>query len=75
MGGLSIGHWIVLLIIVLIIFGTKRLTSGLGELGKGVREFKKGVNGELDDTKAPQARTDDTTPPANTPGNDDTAPR
>ena len=46
MGGLSIWHWIIVLIVVLVVFGTKRLTSGARDLGKAVNEFKKGVRGE-----------------------------
>jgi len=48
MGGLSLTHWIILLIIVLVVFGTKRLTSGAKDLGKAVNEFKKGMQGEDD---------------------------
>ncbi|MFZ5637943.1 MAG: twin-arginine translocase TatA/TatE family subunit [Pseudomonadota bacterium] len=43
MGGLSLTHWIILLVIVLLVFGTKRLTSGAKDLGKAVNEFKKGM--------------------------------
>lgn len=46
MGGMSLTHWIILLVIVLLVFGTKRLTSGAKDLGKAVNEFKKGVQGE-----------------------------
>lgn len=48
MGSWGIGHWIVVLIVVLLIFGTRRLTSGAKDLGTAVREFKKGVSGEED---------------------------
>jgi sec-independent protein translocase protein TatA len=46
MGGLSITHWLIVLAIVLLVFGTKRLTSGAKDLGSAVREFKKGVRGD-----------------------------
>ncbi|MDR1075390.1 MAG: twin-arginine translocase TatA/TatE family subunit [Xanthomonadaceae bacterium] len=48
MGSLSIWHWIIVLIIVLLIFGTKRLTSGAKDLGKAIGEFKKGVRGDAE---------------------------
>ncbi len=48
MGGMSLTHWIIVLVIVLLVFGTKRLTSGAKDLGKAVNEFKKGVQGEDD---------------------------
>lgn len=43
MGGLSIWHWLIVLAVVLLIFGTKRLTSGAKDLGNAVKEFKKGM--------------------------------
>ena len=46
MGSWGIGHWIIVLVVVLLVFGTRRLTSGAKDLGSAVREFKKGVSGE-----------------------------
>jgi sec-independent protein translocase protein TatA len=46
MGGFSIWHWIIVLAIVLLVFGTKRLTSGAKDLGSAVKEFKKGMGDE-----------------------------
>ena len=43
MGGLSIWHWLIVLAVVLLVFGTKRLTSGAKDLGSAVKEFKKGM--------------------------------
>jgi sec-independent protein translocase protein TatA len=43
MGGLSIWHWLVVLLIVVVIFGTKRLTGGAKDLGNAVKEFKKAM--------------------------------
>ena len=51
MGTWGIGHWNVVLIIVLLVFGTKRLTSGAKDIGKAVNEFKKGMR-EDDDKPA-----------------------
>ena len=42
-GGFSIWHWLVVLAVVLLVFGTKRLTSGAKDLGSAVKEFKKGM--------------------------------
>jgi len=63
MGGLSIWHWLIVLAVVLLVFGTKRLTSGAKDLGSAVKEFKKGMR---DDDKPAgqlgnQSRTDETT--------------
>ena len=46
MGGLSIWHWLIVLAVVLLVFGTRRLTSGAKDLGSAVKEFKKGMRDE-----------------------------
>ncbi len=48
MGSFSIWHWLIVLVIVLLVFGTKRLTSGARDVGKAVDEFKKGMRGDDD---------------------------
>jgi len=75
MGYSSIWHWLVVLIIVVLFFGTKRLTSGARDLGNAIREFKKGIQG---DEQAPaqlnnEARANESTQ-ASTPARD-SAPR
>ena len=40
MGSLSIGHWLIVLAIVLLIFGTKKLRDLGADLGDGMRGFK-----------------------------------
>ncbi len=40
---------IIILVIVLIIFGVGRLSEIGGALGKGIREFRKGQSGDLED--------------------------
>jgi sec-independent protein translocase protein TatA len=44
--GLSLTHIILLLIVVLVVFGAGRLPQVMGDLGKGVRNFKAGLNDE-----------------------------
>ena len=46
MGGFSLIHWIIVLVIVVLIFGTKRLPSIGKDLGDAVRGFKKGLQGD-----------------------------
>ena len=55
MGFGSIWHWLIVLVIVVLVFGTKRLTSGAKDLGSAVKEFKKGMR----DDDAPPARLND----------------
>lgn len=51
MGFGSIWHWVIVLVIVLLVFGTRRLTSGAKDVGKAIGEFKKGMR-ESDDKPA-----------------------
>lgn len=46
MGGLSIWHWIIVLVVVLLVFGTKRLRNAGSDLGEAVKGFKKGMKDE-----------------------------
>jgi len=43
MGSFSIWHWLVVLAIVLLLFGTGRISNLMGDLAKGVKAFKKGL--------------------------------
>ncbi len=44
MGAFSIGHWLVLAVIVVLIFGTGKLRSAGKDLGEAISEFKKGLS-------------------------------
>ncbi|MGY1530661.1 Sec-independent protein translocase subunit TatA [Luteimonas sp. A649] len=46
MGSFSIWHWIIVLVVVLLIFGTKRLRGAGRDLGEAVKGFKKGMADE-----------------------------
>ncbi|AZL15768.1 twin-arginine translocase TatA/TatE family subunit [Rickettsiales endosymbiont of Stachyamoeba lipophora] len=46
MGMMSLTHWIVVLLIVVILFGAGKLPKVMGDVGKGIRNFKAGLNGE-----------------------------
>jgi sec-independent protein translocase protein TatA len=46
MGSFSLWHWLVVLVIVLVLFGRGRVADIMGEFGKGINSFKKGVNEE-----------------------------
>ena len=43
MGGLSIWHWLIVLVVVLLIFGTKKLRNIGTDLGGAVKGFKDGI--------------------------------
>jgi len=42
LGGIS--HWIIILLIVLLLFGAKRIPEVAGSLGKGINEFKRNMS-------------------------------
>ncbi|MCL1623881.1 Sec-independent protein translocase subunit TatA [Moraxella sp. Tifton1] len=46
MGGLSITHWLILLVVVVIIFGTSKLKNAGKDLGSAVKGFKDAVKEE-----------------------------
>ncbi|MCI4567905.1 Sec-independent protein translocase subunit TatA [Lysobacter sp. CFH 32150] len=55
MGGFSLWHWLIVLVIVVLVFGTKRLGNVGKDLGDAVKGFKKGMQ---DDDK-PAAKLGD----------------
>ncbi len=55
MGTWGIGHWIILLVIVLVIFGTKKLRNIGADLGGAVRGFKDGMREGGEKSDAPVA--------------------
>ena len=50
MGSFSIWHWLIVLLVVLLIFGTKKLRNMGSDLGGAVRGFKDGMK-SADDEK------------------------
>jgi len=58
MGSMSIWHWLIVLVVVMLVFGTKKLGNIGSDLGKAVKGFKDGMKD--DDEKPAQPAT----PPA-----------
>lgn len=57
MGSFSIWHWLIVLVIVLLIFGTKKLKNLGSDLGGAVKGFKDGIkDGAAGDTPAPPSQ-------------------
>jgi sec-independent protein translocase protein TatA len=56
MGSFSIWHWLVVLVIVMLIFGTKKLRNVGADLGGAVRGFKDGMR-ESGDKKSGDSAT------------------
>lgn len=54
MFGLGIGETILIFAVILLFFGPKRLPEAAQSLGKGIREFKRAVNGVGEEMFSPQ---------------------
>ncbi len=52
-------EWLVILLIVLLLFGVGRISQVFAELGKGIRAFREGLQGE-DEVKASSETATDT---------------
>ncbi|MFZ6656524.1 Sec-independent protein translocase subunit TatA [Undibacterium sp. TJN19] len=61
MGSLSIWHWLIVLVVIVLVFGTKKLGNVGSDLGKAVKGFKDGVKGEEEKTAASQQVADKST--------------
>jgi sec-independent protein translocase protein TatA len=60
MFGMGVGELLIVLVVVLVVFGPGRLPEMMGNLGKGMREFQKGLNEPPGDapTKSPTPQAD-----------------
>ncbi len=56
MGGFSIWHWLIVLLVVLILFGRGRVSEIMGDFGKGIKSFKQGMADEETKPAAPPAQ-------------------
>ena len=54
MGGFgSMWHWIIVAVVVLLLFGRGRISETMGDFGKGIRSFKKGLSDEDERRETP----------------------
>ncbi|MFZ6687478.1 Sec-independent protein translocase subunit TatA [Undibacterium sp. SXout11W] len=60
MGSFSGLHWLVVLVVVILIFGTKKLGNIGSDLGKAVKGFKDGIKGEEEKAPVAQANAEKT---------------
>lgn len=54
MGSLSIWHWLVLGLVVLVLFGRGKISDVMGDVAKGIKSFKSGL-AEDDEPVPPRA--------------------
>jgi sec-independent protein translocase protein TatA len=43
MGGFSAWHWIIVALVVLVLFGRGKISETMGDFGRGIKSFKKGL--------------------------------
>jgi sec-independent protein translocase protein TatA len=48
MGSLSIWHWVIVLLVVLLLFGSGKVSTLMGDFAKGIKSFKKNMAEEND---------------------------
>lgn len=61
MGTFSMWHWLVVLAVILIIFGAGKLPTVMGDVAKGIKNFKAGMKDEADE-KAQISAKDESKP-------------
>lgn len=55
MGAMSIGHWLIVLVVVLLVFGPKRLGDVGKGLGQGIKGLRDGLSKDPDPPGGPDA--------------------
>ncbi len=62
MGSMSIWHWLIVALVVVLLFGKGRISDIMGETAKGIKAFKKGMSDDdqrpAQVTNAPAASAD-----------------
>ncbi len=54
MGSMSLMHWLIVGVLVILLFGGSRFSNMMGDVAKGIKQFKKGM-AEEDETPAKPA--------------------
>lgn len=54
MGSLSIWHWIIVILVVVLLFGRGKISDLMGDVAKGIKSFKRGM-AEDETAKADEA--------------------
>ncbi len=59
MGSLSIWHWLIVLLVIILIFGTSKLKNMGKDLGGAIKGFKEGMKEGTADTPASTAKVEE----------------
>lgn len=49
MGTFSIWHWLVVLLVILLLFGSGKISSLMGDLAKGIKSFRQNIKDDKDE--------------------------
>ncbi len=63
MGSFSFVHWAIVIAVALLLFGRGRISEVMGDFGKGIGAFRKGI-AEDEASQLPAARVEAAAPPA-----------
>ena len=55
MGSFSIWHWLVVLMVVLLLFGSGKVSTLMGDFAKGIKSFKKNMADDSDESMEARA--------------------
>jgi sec-independent protein translocase protein TatA len=58
MGTMSIWHWLIVGVLVILLFGGSRFSNMMGDVAKGIKQFKKGMSEDDDAEDKPASRLD-----------------
>ena len=58
MGSFSIGHWLVILAVVVLLFGAKKIPELAKGVGQGIKDFKKAIKDDKENEAATMASVD-----------------
>lgn len=56
MGGIGIWQILIVALVVLVLFGRGKISEMMGDFGKGISSFKKGMSEDVDDTPPAKAQ-------------------
>jgi sec-independent protein translocase protein TatA len=59
MGTFSIWHWLIVLAVVLLLFGRGKIPELMGDVAKGIKNFRKGMGEDADEAKTVEHRADE----------------
>jgi sec-independent protein translocase protein TatA len=61
MGSFSIWHWLLVILVVVLLFGRGKISDLMGDMAKGIKSFKKGLqeDGEQTEVKSIDQQTDE----------------